>query len=175
MIYPQPVLRRKAQAIEEAGPELAELAREMLDLMYETQGVGLAAPQVGKSIQLLVLNPSGDREEKGQELILINPRITRKKGKEWGQEGCLSFPGIYAEIQRAERIVVEAQDLEGQPVEMPAEGFLSRVIQHEMDHLTGTLFIDRMTPAEKIRAKKALEDLEERYHEARSHEAHAPS
>lgn len=163
VLYPEPVLRRKAESIDQPGPELAELARDMLDLMYETQGVGLAAPQVGRSIQLLVLNPAGDREETGEELILLNPKIVSKKGKEWGQEGCLSFPGIYAEIRRADRILLQAQDLEGEEIEMAAEGFLSRVIQHELDHLTGTLFIDRMTPAEKIKAKKALVDLEERY------------
>lgn len=164
--YPNPVLRRAARAIEKPDAELVAMSRKMLDLMYETEGVGLAAPQVGKSIQLLVLNPSGDAKQEDAELVLINPKITSKKGKAWGQEGCLSFPGIFGEVKRAIKIRVEAVDPSGEPIEFMAEDFLARVIQHEMDHLTGILFTDRFSPAEKIKVKGQLEELEERYRDS---------
>lgn len=162
VLYPDPVLRRGTTPIDDAS-EWRETAREMLDLMYETKGVGLAAPQVGISRSLLVLNPSGEREKADEELVLLNPRITKKKGKEWGQEGCLSFPGIWGDVQRSLKITVEAKDLEGEDVEFVAEGWLARVIQHEMDHLKGIVFIDRFSPADKIRTRNEVEDLEERW------------
>lgn len=162
VLYPDPVLRRGTKQIEDPSA-WKETAREMLDLMYETSGVGLAAPQVGISEALLVLNPSGEREKADEELVLINPRIVSKKGKEWGQEGCLSFPGIWGDVQRSIKIVVHAKDLDGEDVEFRAEGFLARVIQHEMDHLNGLVFIDRFSPADKIRTRNEIEELEERY------------
>lgn len=163
VLYPDPVLRKGTEPITDPGPAWAETAREMLELMYDTKGVGLAAPQVGLSVALLVLNPSGDREQTDDELVLFNPRIVAKKGKEWGQEGCLSFPAIYGDVQRATKIVVEASDIEGNEVKFPAEDFLARVIQHELDHLKGVVFIDRFSPADRIRIKSQIEDLEERY------------
>ena len=162
VLYPDPVLRRGTKAVEDPN-SWQEKAREMLDLMYETQGVGLAAPQVGISESLLVLNPTGDKEKPEEEMILVNPKIVSKKGKEWGQEGCLSFPGIWGDVQRAKKIVVEAKDLEGNDVEYRAEDFLARVIQHEMDHLNGIVFIDRFSPADKIRTRNQIEELEERW------------
>ena len=163
VLYPDPALRRTAKEIENLEPKLMEMAQEMFELMYATEGVGLAAPQVGRSIQLLVLNPTGDIKQPQDEVILINPKITSKKGKAWGQEGCLSFPGIYGEVQRATTIRVEAKLPSGEDLDFTAEDFLARVIQHEMDHLTGILFTDRFSPAEKISIKRQLENLEERY------------
>ena len=168
VLYPDPVLRRGTEEIPNPGPEWAETAREMLDLMYETGGVGLAAPQVGLAIGLLVLNPTGEKDKPEEEMILFNPKIVAKKGKEWGLEGCLSFPGISGEVQRSLRIVVEAVDIEGKEVRLEAEDFLARVIQHEMDHLKGIIFVDRFSPGDKIKAKPALEALEDRYAKARS-------
>lgn len=165
VLYPDPVLRRGTEAIDDPSA-WRETAREMLDLMYETKGVGLAAPQVGIARALLVLNPSGDPEKADEELVLINPRISKKKGKEWGQEGCLSFPGIWGDVQRAIKIVVEAKNLDGEDVEFHAEDFLARVIQHEMDHLNGLVFIDRFSPADKIRTRNEVEHLEERWRSA---------
>ncbi|HMQ20884.1 MAG TPA: peptide deformylase [Planctomycetota bacterium] len=162
VLFPDPVLRRGTKAVEDTSG-WKERAREMLDLMYETQGVGLAAPQVGISEAVLVLNPSGDKDKPDEELVLVNPRIVSKKGKEWGAEGCLSFPGIYGEVQRAIKIVVHAQALDGAPIEFVAEEFLARVIQHEMDHLAGIVFTDRFSPADKIRTRNQLEELEERW------------
>ena len=163
VLYPDPVLRKKAERIEDPGDEWVQIGQEMLKLMYETGGVGLAAPQVGISKSILVLNPTGDPEEKDQELILLNPEIVRKKGKEWGLEGCLSFPGVQGEVQRAVDIRVRAMTPSGEELEFPASEFLARVIQHEMDHLNGIVFIDRFSPADRIKMKLPIEELEERF------------
>ncbi len=163
VLYPDPVLRRGTTLIDDPGPAWAETARQMLDLMYATNGVGLAAPQVGIASSLLVLNPSGDRAKSEDELILFNPVLKSRKGKAWGQEGCLSFPELYGDVQRATKIVVEAVGIDGETIEFRAEDFLARVIQHEMDHLKGVVFIDRFSPADKIRVKSKIEEFEQRY------------
>ncbi len=166
VLYPDPVLRRGSLEIADFGPRWTEIGREMLEAMYRTGGVGLAAPQVGLSYRLLVLNPTGDPEDREGEMILCNPEILSRKGREWGEEGCLSFPGITGEIQRAAWIEVRALDPEGGERRFEAEDFLARVIQHEIDHLDGVVFIDRMSPADRIRNKSALEDLERRFKQA---------
>lgn len=160
--YPDPVLRRGGQPVTVFDQELAETAGEMLRTMYAHRGVGLAAPQVGLERDLLVLNPTGDPELNDQERILVNPRIVSKKGRVWGEEGCLSFPGLYVEVERFERIVVVYQDVEGREHEERAEDFLARVIQHEMDHLEGVLLTERMSPADRIRVKSLLLEMERR-------------
>jgi peptide deformylase len=116
----------------------------MLTAMYEEGGVGLAAPQVAIPQRLLVLNPKGDAADRSGELVLVNPTLSRKKGREFGEEGCLSFPGIYAEVERWIDITIAYQDLDGKPATMTASGWLARIIQHEMDHLDGVLFVDRL-------------------------------
>ena len=161
--YPDPVLRKPAAAVETFDDELRDTVTGMLELMYGSRGVGLAAPQVGQSIQLLVGNDAGEPAETAKEFVLINPVITARKGWEWGEEGCLSFPGIYAEVERNAKITVESNDLDGTPKEQNFEGFAARVIQHELDHLEGKLFIDRLTPADRIRVRGKLKELEERY------------
>ncbi|PIE23587.1 MAG: peptide deformylase [Planctomycetota bacterium] len=163
VLYPDPILRKKAERISDPGDDWVKTGQEMLKLMYETGGVGLAAPQVGISKSILVLNPAGDPQEKDQELILLNPEIVRRKGKEWGMEGCLSFPGVQGEVQRAVKILVRAMTPEGEEIEFPASEFLARVIQHEMDHLNGIVFIDRFSPADRIKMKIPIEELEARF------------
>ncbi|MGE3173995.1 MAG: peptide deformylase [Planctomycetota bacterium] len=163
VVYPDPVLRRGGQPVTAFGPELKELAARMFEAMYEEGGVGLAAPQVAIEHKLLVLNPSGSKDDRGGELVLLNPRITRKKGREYGEEGCLSFPGIYAEVERFVDITVTYQDLDGAEQTLTASDWLSRIIQHELDHLEGVLFVDRLSPADKLRVRGKLEELEERY------------
>src|SRR5688572_17404713 len=143
--YPDPRLRKSTAAVESFGPELGARTREMLDTMYTSRGVGLAAPQVGLSVRLLVANPSGDPSLHDQELVLVNPRVVKTKGWDVKEEGCLSFPGIYAEIMRNQSVVIEAQDTEGKPFSLDLTGFPARVVLHEFDHLDGTLFIDRMS------------------------------
>ncbi|MCC6672839.1 MAG: peptide deformylase [Planctomycetes bacterium] len=160
--YPEPVLRRGGKPVTAFGPELRQLAEEMLATMYSSRGVGLAAPQVGRELDLLVLNPEGSLADRTQELVLVNPRILSRKRLEFGDEGCLSFPGIYAEVERHRDIVATWQDVEGRVQEGKASGFVARIIQHEMDHLQGVLFVDRLSPADRIRVKKQLEALERR-------------
>ena len=134
--------------------------------MFASKGVGLAGPQVGIGRQILVLNPTGEPQD---NLTLINPavRVDRSGPTTSFDEGCLSFPEIYAEVQRPDRCEVEAFDVEGNPIEQEFEGFTSRIIQHEYDHLEGVLLVDRMSPADKLRNKAALEELVDRYKSAR--------
>jgi peptide deformylase len=129
--------------------------------MHKSKGVGLAAPQVGLKQRILVLNPSGDPKD---DLVLVNPRIVARGGAQTlFDEGCLSFPGIYAEIRRPERCTLEALDVAGRAIGTEYTGFTSRIIQHEYDHLEGVLLVDRMSPADKLRNRTALEELVARF------------
>ncbi len=163
LVYPHPVLRRGGKVVTQFDADLQKLSAQMMEAMYEEGGVGLAAPQVGVELKLLVLNPSGDPKERSGELTLLNPRITRKKGREFGEEGCLSFPGIQAEVERWIDITITYQDLAGAEQTMKAEGWLARIIQHELDHLDGVVFVDRLTAGEKLRVKTKLLELEEQF------------
>lgn len=165
LVYPDPVLRRGGKPVTSFGPELKELADRMFEAMYVEGGVGLAAPQVGIEQKLLVLNPAGDRRDRAGERVLCNPRIARKKGREFGEEGCLSFPGIHAEVERWVDVTVAYQDLEGQEQTLKCDGWLARIVQHEIDHLDGVFFVDRLTAAEKLRVKAQLLELEGSYRE----------
>lgn len=161
-LYPDPVLRKKARRITQFDDNLRKLADEMHATMAKAKGVGLAAPQVGLSIQLLVLNSSGKAAD---AKTLVNPKLTLVKGGELGEEGCLSFPGIWGEILRAPSLAVEAQDVSGNPIQLELSGYVARIVQHEFDHLEGILFIDRLSPADKIRIRKMLKNLEARFQE----------
>ncbi len=163
LIYPHPILRRGGQVVTTFDAELRQLSEQMMEAMYEEGGVGLAAPQVGIEKKLLVLNPSGDREDRSGELTLCNPKITKKKGRDFEEEGCLSFPGLHAEVERWVTITITYQDLDGTEGTLQADGWLARIIQHELDHLEGVVFTDRLTAAEKLRVKTQLQELEERY------------
>lgn len=160
-LYPDPVLRKKARPIEVFDEELRRLAQGMLARMRASKGVGLAAPQVGRRVRLLVWNTTG---EAGSDRILVNPQLVERSGPMTTyEEGCLSFPGIYAEVRRPDVCRVRFQDLDGGEHEERFCGFESRVVQHEYDHLEGVLLVDRMSPADKLRNKAALEELVENY------------
>lgn len=160
-LYPEPVLRKVAAFVPAYDDELRATVRAMFDLMYASNGVGLAAPQVGLQKRILVLNPSGKPED---ELALVNVTIAERSGDNTlAEEGCLSFPGIYAEIKRPERCRVKAWAPDGTPIEREFDGFVSRIIQHEYDHLEGVLLVDRMSAADKQRHKAALQELVDRY------------
>jgi len=160
-LYPDPLLRQVAAPVTAFDEALRALVAAMFERMLQSKGVGLAAPQVGLKQRILVLNPSGDRKD---DLVLVNPEIIARGGPDTlFDEGCLSFPGIYAEIRRPERCTVRALDLEGRALETEHTGFESRIIQHEYDHLEGVLLVDRMSPADKLRNRAALEELVERY------------
>ena len=162
VVYPDPVLRRGGKEVTEFTPDLKALADRMFATMYEEGGVGLAAPQVAIELKLLVLNPEGNTKDRSGERVLCNPKITRKKGREWGEEGCLSFPGIHAEVERWLKITVTYRDLDGTEQSLDTEGWLARIIQHEMDHLDGVLFVDRLSPADRLRVRGTLAELESR-------------
>jgi len=165
-LYPSPVLRRPAAPVERFDEELARIVRAMFVRMYESHGVGLAAPQVGLKKRILVVNETGKPED---ELVLVNPTIVEKTGAAVTfEEGCLSFPGIYAEVERPERCTVEAFDTAGEPIRATYEGFQSRIVQHEHDHLEGILLVDRMSPADKLRHRAALEELVDDFKRARA-------
>jgi peptide deformylase len=142
-VYPAAVLKQRAAPITNIDDRIRELAQAMLDTMYRAPGVGLAAPQVGESIRLLVADP-GSREEP-EPIILVNPQITAAEGKTAMQEGCLSVPGFTAEVDRHKRIIVKGWTLDEQEVELELVDFPAILLQHEIDHLEGTLFIDRIS------------------------------
>lgn len=132
------VLRSNARPVQKINQAIVALLDDMADTMYEYSGVGLAAPQIGIAKRLIVLDPGDDRLMK-----LINPRCIEVEGEENGVEGCLSIPGIYGEVPRASRVMVEALDPGGKPLRLKATGFFARILQHEIDHLDGILFLDR--------------------------------
>lgn len=152
--FPDPRLRTKAAPVAEFGPALAKLAEDMLETMYAAPGIGLAATQVDVHRQLLVLDVS---EEKNQPMVLVNPQILSKEGSQTYQEGCLSVPGIFADVERADRIRIEAQDVHGKTFTLDADGLLAVCIQHEMDHLIGKLFVDYLSPLKRELVRKKLE------------------
>jgi peptide deformylase len=150
--YGDPVLRRRASPVEAVTPEIRRLADDMVDTMYDEVGIGLAAPQVGASLRLMVV---GDEEGRGAQ-VLVNPAITDQGGKVTAEEGCLSLPGVFAPVTRSEWVTLEAHDLEGRPQAITARGLRARVFQHELDHLDGVLFIDRLEPVVRDRIKRRI-------------------
>ena len=152
--FPDPRLRTKAQPVTIFDQGLLELIDAMFATMYAAPGIGLAATQVNVHKQLLVLDVS---EDKNQPLVLINPKIVERDGEQVYQEGCLSVPGIFADVDRADRITVESLDRHGQPQNFEADGLLAVCIQHEMDHLIGKLFVDYLSPLKRELVRKKLE------------------
>jgi peptide deformylase len=163
-LFPNPVLRKVAENVAAFDDQLAEVVAAMEQVMTESKGVGLAAPQVGLRKRILILNHTGEPQD---ALTLVNARILERSGPESSyEEGCLSFPGIYADVVRPERCRVAAFAVDGTPIEEEYDGFVSRIIQHEYDHLEGVLLVDRMSPADKQRHRGALEELVEDYRAA---------
>jgi len=172
--YGDPILRAKGQRIEEIDDHIRELVANMIETMHAANGVGLAAQQIGEALQLSVLDITQveDRPStlklNGQDtdpktampLVLINPEIELSGETEVGVEGCLSFPEITGDIERAQSVIVHAQTLEGDTIQIEAGGFLARAIQHEHDHLNGILFIDRMRSAAKAALSSRLKRLQ---------------
>jgi peptide deformylase len=156
-----PSLKKKCKPVKEITPEIKQLAADMLETMYAAPGVGLAAPQVGEPIRMVVIDvrPEG----KKYPIVLINPKIVSKKGKVLEEEGCLSLPGIVAKVSRHCDVTVEAVNENGFPVSVSGKGFLCKALQHELDHLEGILFIDRLgwlarqKLMREIRKKRKLE------------------
>ncbi len=140
--WPEPVLAAKAKPVEEITPELQELIDNMIETMYEDEGVGLAAPQVGESIRLICVDQTGPKE-RGDLLVLINPELSECEGSVDSEEGCLSCPEFTGKIKRYEKLKVKAMDREGKELCFDAEGYLAIILQHETDHLDGITIVDR--------------------------------
>jgi len=162
VFYPDPILRRRAAPLQSVDAEVQARAKEMFRIMYDERGVGLAAPQVGWSVRLFVMNPAG-AEEPERERVLINPVILEREGSVTDEEGCLSIPDVRGRVERASRIVVESQDLDGNRKQEVFEDFEARIIQHEFDHLEGILFISRLSEAERLASRRNLKKLEKDY------------
>ena len=172
--YGDPILRAKGKRIDKIDEHVRELAQNMIETMHAANGVGLAAPQVGESLQLTVLDVSQVEDRPTtmklngavvdpntvMPLVLVNPQIDLGSETELGLEGCLSFPEITGDIERAKSVTTRAQNLEGETIEIETTGFLARAIQHEVDHLNGILFIDRMSSAAKTSLSSKLKRLQ---------------
>ncbi|MGD9390790.1 MAG: peptide deformylase [Thioalkalispiraceae bacterium] len=152
--YPDERLRTVAQPVEEVSEEIQQLTDDMLETMYSAPGIGLAATQVNVHKRIIVIDVS---DEKNQPLVLINPEILEKDGEQEFDEGCLSVPGIYETVHRAQQIKIRALDRDGESFEMEANGLLAVCIQHEMDHLQGKLFVDYLSQLKRQRIRKKLQ------------------
>jgi peptide deformylase len=157
--FPDPVLTTPAAAVTEFGPELRRLVDDMFESMYAASGVGLAAPQIGRSLRLTVIDCSVG-EDPAQKLVLANPEIIRREGKQTGEEGCLSLPGFRADVTRALGVSVRAQDAEGNWFESSGEELLARAMQHEIDHLNGVLFITHLSTLKRDLIKRKIRKLQ---------------
>ena len=154
LYLPDERLRLQAKPVEKFDTNLHLLIDDMFDTMYAAKGVGLAAPQIGISLRLSVIDVVGD---KSQQLILANPEIISSEGEAEYQEGCLSIPGAFDKVVRAHKVTIRAQDRNGKPYEMTADGLLGECFQHEIDHLNGKLFIDLLSPLKRAMARKKME------------------
>ena len=160
--YPHPALRHKSRPLRRVDNELRKTVRAMFDLMYEQRGIGRAANQVDLPYRFFILNTEGE-PDKGEEHVFLNPVIVKRGGTAEAEEGCLSFPEIYAPVKRSATIVISAYNLAGEEMNCELNGLLARAAQHEYDHLDGVLFIDRLTPSGLLSVKQSLLDLEEQF------------
>lgn len=159
-IYGSKVLRKRAEAVAKVTPELTKLAEDMLETMYHANGVGLAAPQVGRSIRLIVVDVSSDEDTERKPYQIFNPEVVGKQGLCAAEEGCLSIPGVWADVERPEIITVKGLDKDGKPIELKdIDGLLARCIQHEIDHLDGVLFVDKISATDRSLNESRLKKL----------------
>lgn len=158
--YPHPTLRRPSKPLRRVDDELRAIVRQMFELMYEAKGIGLAANQVDLPYRLFVLNLKPEDAAAADEQVFINPVLSQPKGMTEAEEGCLSLPGLYAQVKRPESVAINAFDLAGNEIQVTAEGLYARAVQHEIDHLNGVLFIDRLSETAKLALKEPLEEFE---------------
>jgi peptide deformylase len=164
--FPHPSLRYVAKPLSAIDQKVVYHATAMLELMYENKGLGLAATQVGLPYQLLVMNYAGDREQRDQEGVFLNPVILERKGSVEGEEGCLSFPTLFQKVRRAKSIKAQAYNLKGQLLELDLTDMAARIWQHEVDHLHGVLFIDKMGTIGRLSSRSKLKEFEREYKKA---------
>lgn len=158
--YPHPTLRHVSKPVKRVDAELRDMVEQMFALMYEHEGVGLAANQVDLPYRMFIANPTGDPDNKEAEYVFINPVLRGGKGQAEGEEGCLSIPGVLGPVMRKEKITIEAYNLKGEQFVGELDGLFARIVQHETDHLDGKLFIDRLAPAQAAELRGELEEFE---------------
>ncbi len=158
--YPHPTLRRLSKPLKRVDAELHQLVRQMFDLMYQHSGIGLAANQVNLPYRLFIVNATSDPQMTEEEHVFINPVLSQRKGSAEAEEGCLSLPGLYGQVKRPEKVTLNAYNLAGEEITAELSGLFGRVVQHEIDHLDGILFIDKLSPTGAMEAREALEDFE---------------
>ena len=159
-----PVLRQKAKKVHHFDASLQRLVNDMFETMHASNGVGLAAPQIAQSIRVFVAEYTDTEEDGAQhhKVAVFNPEIVKAEGEALGSEGCLSIPGYVGDnIRRATKILVKGQDVKGKPIRVPAEGWFARILQHEIDHLDGILFLDRLDRPEDLREVGEEEEVED--------------
>ena len=159
--YPDPRLRDVSKKIAGIDQDLLDAVPQMFEIMYKARGIGLAGPQAGLGRRIVVANLSADPKNKDDEQVFINPEIVGRSGKLLEEEGCLSLPGLAAQIPRAEKVLVRYKDLKGKTIEREAEMLESRLFQHEIDHLDGILIVDKLTPADRKQWAPLIKELEE--------------
>ncbi len=164
--YPHPALRHPGRNVTAVDKQLRLQVGEMMETMYEAKGLGLAAPQVALPFQLMVMNITGDPNQREQEEIFINPVIVERKGSVDDEEGCLSFPGLYQKVRRAKTIKVQAYNLKGELIEKVVSDLEARAWQHEIDHLNGVLFIDKMGVIARLSARGSVKGFESEFRRA---------
>jgi peptide deformylase len=158
--FPHPALLRRSSPLVKIDDAVCDAVEQMFDIMYEAGGIGLAANQVGLPYRLFIVNTEA-RPDAGEELVFINPTLSRPRGTAVQEEGCLSLPGLRMDVRRPEKVVVDAWSLDGQPIRLDLDGLLSRVVQHEFDHLEGRLFTDRLPEAAALEARRSLDTFRE--------------
>jgi peptide deformylase len=164
--YPHPALVHATKPVPRIDKQLNLQIGAMLEAMYEAKGLGLAANQVALPYQLLVTNLSGDAKDPAQEAVYINPVIVERKGSQDGEEGCLSFPGLFQKVHRSKTVKVHAYNLKGDLVEITADDLAARCWQHELDHLNGVMFIEKMGPIARLSSRGSLKEFERKFREA---------
>lgn len=161
--FPHPTLRHVSKPLRRVDAELHRIVRQMFDLMYAANGIGLAANQVDLPYRLFIINLTADAQARDQEFVFINPVLSERKGSSEAEEGCLSLPGLYGQVRRPERVVLNAYTLGGQEVTLKLDDLFARAVQHELDHLDGVLFIDHLTPTGQVEARPAIEEFTRQY------------
>ncbi len=172
--YPHPALRYPSRPVTRIDDDLRATIRAMFTLMYEANGIGLAANQVGIPLRFFVLNLTADVNQPDEELVFINPEIIKRHSSTEFEEGCLSLPGLYAKVRRARKVKVRAYDINANSVEIEADELLGRAIQHELDHLDGRLFIDLTGPLTKPTAVTKLREIETEFRRAQAEGSYPP-
>jgi len=160
--YPDPILKRRAPHLALIDDEVRARVKEMFEILYREKGIGLAAPQVAWGARIFIANPTGEPDP-AEERVYVNPRILSAEGDLREEEGCLSIPEVRGPVTRSQRVLVKAQDLDGRFFEEEAVDLKARVIQHELDHLDGILFITRLSTGDRLLVKKTLKKLEDRF------------